>query len=43
MKVHCFSDASQFYARAKDYLLTYEAHHCLLLQITHTLIHQPQR
>lgn len=43
MQVNQFSDASLFYARAKDYLLTHEAHHCLLLQITHTLIHQPQR
>lgn len=43
MKLHRFEDASQFYEKVKDYLLNYEAHHCLLFGIIDTLIHYPQR
>ncbi|GET35585.1 GNAT family N-acetyltransferase [Microseira wollei] len=43
MKLHRFEDASQFYQQVKDYLLNYEAHHCLLFGIIDTLINYPQR
>lgn len=43
MKLHRFEDASQFYERVKDYLLSQEALHCLLLGICNTLIHDPQQ
>ncbi len=43
MKLHRFEDASKFYEQVKDYLLNYEAHHCLLFGIIDTLIHYPQR
>ncbi|NMG11196.1 GNAT family N-acetyltransferase [Brasilonema sp. UFV-L1] len=43
MKVNRFEDASQFYERVKDYLLSQEALHILLLRICNTLIHHPQR
>ncbi|ARV63230.1 GNAT family N-acetyltransferase [Nostocales cyanobacterium HT-58-2] len=42
MKLHRFDDASQFYERVKDYLLSQEALHSLLLGICNTLIHNPQ-
>jgi len=42
MKLHRFEDASQFYQQVKDYLLNYEAHHCLLFGIIDTLINYPQ-
>lgn len=43
MKLHKFEDASQFYAKVKDYLLNYEAQHCLLFGIIDSLIRYPQR
>ncbi|WP_414584276.1 GNAT family N-acetyltransferase [Scytonema sp. PCC 10023] len=43
MKLHRFEDASQFYERVKDYLLSQEALHSLLLGICNTLIHYPQQ
>ncbi|MBW4634531.1 MAG: GNAT family N-acetyltransferase [Iphinoe sp. HA4291-MV1] len=43
MKLHRFEDASQFYERVKDYLLSHEALHSLLLGICNTLIRHPQR
>lgn len=43
MKVHRFEDASKFYQEAKDYLLSNEAQHCLLLSIVNTLILYPER
>jgi hypothetical protein len=43
MKVNRFEDANQFYERVKDYLLSHEALHILLLRICNTLIHHPQR
>ena len=43
MKLYRFEEASQFYAQVKDYLLKYEAHHCLLFGIIDTLINYPQR
>ena len=43
MKVNRFQDTSQFYERVKDYLLSQEALHSLLLRICNTLIHHPQR
>jgi predicted GNAT family acetyltransferase len=42
MKVHRYQDASQFYDRVKDYLLTDEALHNLLLRLCHSLIHNPE-
>ncbi|WP_413165218.1 GNAT family N-acetyltransferase [Capilliphycus salinus ALCB114379] len=43
MKIHHFNDPQLFYQQAKDYLLRYEAEHNLLLGISQTLIHSPQR
>ncbi|MBD2414156.1 GNAT family N-acetyltransferase [Nostoc calcicola FACHB-389] len=41
MKVYRFQNATEFYARVKDYLLNQEAMHNLLLGISHTLIENP--
>lgn len=41
MKVYRYEDASQFYDRVKDYLLTDEALHNMLLRLCHSLIHNP--
>jgi uncharacterized protein len=43
MKVHRYEDASQFYERVKDYLLSQEALHFLLLGISNFLIYNPER
>ncbi|WP_257236669.1 hypothetical protein [Nostoc sp. 'Peltigera malacea cyanobiont' DB3992] len=43
MKVYRFQNATQFYARVKDYLLNQEALHNLLLGISHALIKNPER
>ncbi|MCF2150506.1 GNAT family N-acetyltransferase [Desmonostoc muscorum LEGE 12446] len=43
MKVYRFQNATEFYARVKDYLLNQEAMHNLLLGISHTLIENPER
>ncbi|MEH1910355.1 MAG: GNAT family N-acetyltransferase [Nostoc sp.] len=43
MKVYRFQNATQFYARVKDYLLNQEALHNLLLEISHALIENPER
>jgi len=43
MKVHQFQDASEFYARVKDYLLSQEAQHNLLLGLSNALIDNPER
>ncbi|MGI8501964.1 MAG: GNAT family N-acetyltransferase [Hassallia sp.] len=43
MKVHRYEDASQFYQRVKDYLLSQEALHFLLLGISNVLIYNPER
>lgn len=43
MKINRFQDARQFNERVKDYLLQDEAEHCLLLRISNTLIHHPER
>ncbi|MCX7593696.1 MAG: GNAT family N-acetyltransferase [Fischerella sp.] len=43
MKLQRFDDASLFYNRVKDYLLSQEAMHNLLLGIADTLIHYPNR
>ncbi|MHC5719185.1 MAG: hypothetical protein ACYTX0_45800 [Nostoc sp.] len=43
MKVYRFQNATQFYARVKDYLLNQEALHNLLLGISHALIENPER
>lgn len=43
MKVHRYKDASQFYQRVKDYLLSQEALHFLLLGISNVLIYNPER
>ncbi|MEH2387137.1 MAG: GNAT family N-acetyltransferase [Nostoc sp.] len=43
MKVYRFQNATQFYARVKDYLLNQEALHNLLLGISHALIENPKR
>jgi predicted GNAT family acetyltransferase len=43
MKVHRYEDASQFYERVKDYLLSQEALHFLLLGISNVLIYNPKR
>ena len=43
MKVHRFEEASEFYQQVKDYLLSDEAQHCLLLSIVNTLIFYPGR
>lgn len=43
MKVHQYQDASQFYDSVKDYLLTQEALHFLLLGISNVLIDNPER
>lgn len=50
MKLLKFAQPNQFYDFAKDYLLTYEAHHCLPLAlaeltegIAETLVQHPQR
>ncbi|MBD6619042.1 GNAT family N-acetyltransferase [Komarekiella sp. 'clone 1'] len=43
MKAHQFQDASQFYAQVKDYLLSQEALHNLLLALSNALIQNPER
>ncbi|BCX09116.1 MAG: acetyltransferase [Fischerella sp.] len=43
MKLQRFENASEFYDRVKDYLLSQEAMHNLLLGIADTLIHHPER
>jgi len=43
MEIYRFEDINQFYERSQDYLLSDEAHHCLLLRIIHGLIHSPER
>ncbi len=43
MEIYRFDDVNQFYEQAQDYLLSDEAHHCLLLRIIHTLIQNPER
>jgi predicted GNAT family acetyltransferase len=43
MKVHRYEDASQFYEGVKDYLLSEEALHFLLLGISNVLIYNPER
>lgn len=43
MKLQRFENASLFYNRVKDYLLSQEAMHNLLLGIADTLIHHPNR
>ncbi|MER3495024.1 MAG: GNAT family N-acetyltransferase [Mastigocladus sp. ERB_26_2] len=43
MKLQRFENASEFYDRVKDYLLSQEAMHNLLLGIANTLIHHPER
>ncbi|MDJ0617684.1 MAG: GNAT family N-acetyltransferase [Calothrix sp. MO_192.B10] len=43
MRLLRFNDSKQFYDTAKDYLLQYEAHHCLPLAIAETLVKHPQR
>ena len=42
MKVYRYQDASQFYERVKDYLLTDEALHNVQLRLCHSLIHNPE-
>ncbi|MFN6479974.1 GNAT family N-acetyltransferase [Nostoc sp. DedQUE07] len=43
MKIHEFQDANQFYTWVKDYLLNQEPIHSLLLGISNSLIHNPER
>ena len=43
MKVCRYEDASQFYERVKEYLLSQEALHFLLLGISNVLIYNPER
>jgi uncharacterized protein len=43
MQLHKFTDASQFYDRVKDYLLSHESEHCLLFGVINTLVHNPER
>ncbi|HEY9848305.1 MAG TPA: GNAT family N-acetyltransferase [Leptolyngbyaceae cyanobacterium] len=43
MKLQRFDEPNQFYQKVKDYLLKYEAHHCLPLGIIDTLINHPER
>ena len=43
MRLHKFTDASQFYDRVKDYLLSYESEHCLLFGVINTLVYNPER
>jgi predicted GNAT family acetyltransferase len=43
MKLRKFEQPNEFYDFAEDYLLNYEAHHCLLLAIATTLVNNPHR
>ncbi|BAZ12468.1 GCN5-related N-acetyltransferase [Calothrix sp. NIES-4071] len=43
MKLNRFYNAIQFYDHVKDYLISREAQHCLLLGISDTLVHNPER
>ncbi|KKD37500.1 MAG: GNAT family N-acetyltransferase [Limnoraphis robusta] len=43
MKINHFDNPQLFYQQAKNYLLRYEAEHNLLLGISQTLIHSPER
>lgn len=43
MQLHRFNHIKEFWHRAQDYLLQYEAEHNLLLGISHTLLHDPDR
>lgn len=43
MQLRRFSDIKDFWQEAQDYLLQYEAENNLLLGITHTLLHYPDR
>ncbi|BDA72155.1 GCN5-related N-acetyltransferase [Calothrix sp. PCC 7716] len=43
MKLNRFCNASQFYNQVKDYLISQEAQHCLLLGISDTLVNNPER
>lgn len=43
MKINHFDNPQLFYQQAKNYLLRYEAEHNLLLGISQTLVHSPER
>ncbi|WP_228037947.1 hypothetical protein [Nostoc sp. LEGE 12450] len=43
MKIYEFQDANQFHTRVKDYLLNQESINSLLLGISDSLIHNPER
>src|ERR671932_27935 len=43
MQLHRFDDIKEFCDRTQAYLLQYEAQHNLLLGISHTLLHDPDR
>lgn len=43
MELHRFDHIEKFWHNTQDYLLQYEAEHNLLLGITHTLLHDPER
>jgi uncharacterized protein len=43
MQLHRFDDSQKFWRDAQDYLLRHEAENNLLLGISHTLLHHPDR
>jgi predicted GNAT family acetyltransferase len=43
MQLHRFDDIKEFCDRTGAYLLEYQAEHNLLLGISHTLLHHPER
>ncbi|OUL18143.1 hypothetical protein BV378_37480 [Nostoc sp. RF31YmG] len=43
MQLRRFNNIQEFWHKAQDYLLQYEAEHNLLLGISHTLLHYPDR